>query len=42
MVGVAEVDGSLYCAEGIDPELLLSFKKERNRINGYSEQEKKV
>ena len=35
LVGVAEVDGSIYYPKGIDPEQLLNFKKERNRINGY-------
>ncbi len=35
LVGVAEVDGSIYYSKGIDPEQLLNFKKERNRINGY-------
>lgn len=35
MVGVAEVDGSIYHAQGINPDQLLAFKKERNRINGY-------
>lgn len=42
LVGVAEVDGSIYHSEGICPESLLKFKKERNRINGYSENEENV
>lgn len=37
LVGVAEVDGSIYYPQGIDPEQLLNFKKERNRINGYTQ-----
>ena len=37
MIGVAEVDGSIYHPQGIDPEQLLAFKKERNRINGYTQ-----
>jgi hypothetical protein len=34
---VAEVDGSIYYPNGIDPDQLLNFKKERNRINGYTQ-----
>lgn len=37
LVGVSEVDGSIYNPEGICPETLLKFKKERNRINGYTD-----
>ena len=37
LVGVAEVDGSIYHPHGINPDNLLAFKKERNRINGYTE-----
>lgn len=37
LVGVAEVDGSIYNPHGIDPDGLLAFKKERNRINGYTQ-----
>jgi glutamate dehydrogenase (NAD(P)+) len=37
LVGVAEVDGSIYYPNGIDPDQLLNFKKERNRINGYTQ-----
>jgi hypothetical protein len=35
--GVAEFDGSLYHPEGINPDQLLQFKKDRNRINGYTQ-----
>lgn len=37
LVGVAEVDGSIYYPKGINPDELLNFKKERNRINGYTQ-----
>lgn len=37
LVGVAEVDGSIYYPHGINPDELLAFKKERNRINGYTQ-----
>lgn len=37
LAGVAEVDGSLYHPEGINPDQLLQFKKEKNRINGYTQ-----
>ena len=35
LIGVAEVDGSIYHPQGINPDELLNYKKERSRINGY-------
>lgn len=35
LAGVAEADGSLYVPEGIDPEQLWKYKKERKGINGF-------
>lgn len=42
LVGVAEVNGSIYHENGINPDNLLAFKKERNRINGYCENGEEV
>jgi len=35
LIGVAEWDGSIYNAEGIDPEDLLNYKNNKKGIKGY-------
>jgi len=35
MVGVAEIDGSIYSENGIDLEKLMAYKKENNGITGF-------
>ena len=35
LVGVAEADGSFVCPDGIDPDDLLAFKKQKRGIKGY-------
>lgn len=40
MVGVAEIDGSIYSEKGIDLEKLMEYKKENNGITGFPGTEK--
>lgn len=40
MVGVAEIDGSIYSEKGIDLEKLMEYKKENNGITGFPDTEK--
>jgi len=35
MVGVAEIDGSIYSEKGIDLDKLMQYKKENNGITGF-------
>lgn len=35
LAGVAEVDGSFYCPEGVNPDDLIKYKKEKRGIKGF-------
>ena len=35
MIGVAEADGSLICEDGINPEQLLKYKREKKGTTGF-------
>lgn len=39
LVGVAEIDGSIYSSKGIDLEKLMAYKKETGRISGFDRTE---
>lgn len=36
LIGVVEADGSIYDLNGIDPDALLNYKKEKGTILGFT------